>query len=130
MSRSRATGCTRFIVAMLIIIPLAYFASMMITGDSVDFKTVLNQWLGNKTEVKDSKPVKKDKTVSYKDKLNKKSSSSSKDLKTIGDFKDRIETLEAEAKDKDGKIEFLFDKLQKAEIELKEAKKELSRLKK
>jgi|GEM_PF-6428478 len=124
MAKSRATGCTRFIFAMLIIIPLAYVASMMITGDTVDFKSVLNNLLGNKTEIKDSRPDKNDKTVSYKDKLDQ--TSSSKDLKTIGDFKDRIETLEAQIKDKDEKIEYLFDKLQKSEIELKAAKRKLS----
>lgn len=128
MGSSRATGCTRFLVAMLIIIPLAIGASMMITGESIDFKGILNQWLGNKTEVKDTKSTKKEKTISYKDKLNEKKNGSG-ELKNIGDFKDRIKTLEAEVDDKDEKIEYLFDQLQKSQKELKAMKKELSRLK-
>ncbi len=125
MSKSRATGCTRFIVAMMVIIPLAYFASMMITGETVNFKALLNRWLGNKIEVKDARPERNDKTVSYKDKLNEKKSSSGA-LKNIGDFKDRIKTLEAQVKDKDEKIEYLFKQLQKSERELEAAKKKLS----
>lgn len=128
MGSSRATGCTRFIVAMLIIIPLAIGASMMITGDSIDFRGLLNQWLGNKTEVKETKSSKKEKTISLKDKLNEKKGSTT-ELKNIGDFKDRIKTLEAEVDDKNEKLEFLFDKLQKSEKELEAAKKEISRLK-
>ncbi len=55
----RATGCSRFLFAMVFIVPGAYFLSMFITGESIDFKQKFNDLMGKETiEQVDDSPKK------------------------------------------------------------------------
>lgn len=105
----RATGCSRFLFAMIFIVPAAYFISMYLTGESVDFKQKFNDLIGNQTieQVDDSpKKEKKKNTTTLNEKkeepkeikepVKKENSISEEDLKKIADYKSRNSRLQDE----------------------------------
>ena len=106
---ARPTGCSRFLLAMLIIIPAAYFVSSYITGESIDFKQQFNDLMGKETtEQVRSNPSDDAEDTKYMDKIND-SSAASTEIKSL---KSKVARLEDELKMKNEQLEKLYRELE------------------
>ncbi len=106
---ARPTGCSRFIFAMLIIIPAAYFVSAYITGDTIDFKHYFNELLGKETteQVREQPSNEEESDTKYLDKI--KNSSSPDEVKSL---RSKVMRLERELESKNEELEKLYQELE------------------